>query len=98
MPSDLRSLFLQVADLAPAERNAWFDREGIAPSLRDEIESLLLFDTSRSSLTECVSTAAAEFVNTGPATGQLCGAYKLVRLLGRGGMGAVFLAERHDGE
>jgi tetratricopeptide (TPR) repeat protein len=34
----------------------------------------------------------------GPGEGDRCGAYELVRMIGRGGMGAVFLARRTDGE
>src|SRR5215470_8101047 len=36
--------------------------------------------------------------NNDPMTGQQMGVYKLVRRVGQGGMAAVFLAERTDGE
>ncbi|HEX8354848.1 MAG TPA: protein kinase, partial [Pyrinomonadaceae bacterium] len=40
--------------------------------------------------------SAADLVD--PAIGRRIGAYRVVREIGRGGMGAVYLAERADGE
>ena len=96
---DLRSLFLQVADLTPTERTTWFDRHGVTPEVRGEVESLLQFDQAAGQpLTECIAATARQFLGGEPVAGSRCGSFELVRLLGRGGMGAVFLAERHDGE
>ena len=44
MTDDLPSLFRQVADLSPSDRRAWFEERGVAAGLREEVESLLLFD------------------------------------------------------
>ena len=41
---DARSLFHDVADLAPAERNKYFDQRSVPSDLRAEVESLLKFD------------------------------------------------------
>jgi tRNA A-37 threonylcarbamoyl transferase component Bud32/tetratricopeptide (TPR) repeat protein len=101
MGDDLQLLFREVSDLSPRERQQYFDHRGVPPHLRAEVESLLGFDTPHAdSLTGHVAAAALQFLDSdaGPGEGGRCGPYQLVRLLGRGGMGAVFLAQRADGE
>ena len=69
-----------------------------------EAESLLaeaeaLFKERTDSFEDCVQNAASTFWQEGPPRGgQRVGAYVIVRELGRGGMGTVFLAERADGQ
>jgi serine/threonine protein kinase len=100
MGLDIQLLFRDVADLSPGDRERYFDSRGVPAQVRQEIESLLCFDGSRAeTLGGCVSNVVSElFVEAGPRAGGRCGPYELVRLLGRGGMGAVFLAQRTDGE
>jgi serine/threonine protein kinase/tetratricopeptide (TPR) repeat protein len=95
MHDALRSLFREVVDLSPPERLRYFDERGVATELRAEVESLVSFDTKS-------PEPLADFVLAGtglePELTERCGPYTLVRLLGRGGMGTVFLARRTDGE
>jgi len=80
------------------------ERCGQDTDLLEEAESLLaeaeaLLNEHTDSFEDCVQNAASTFWQEGPSRGgQRVGAYVIVRELGRGGMGTVFLAERADGQ
>ncbi len=96
----LRMLFDLALDIAPDGRPAWIarnvadanDRETLARLLAaaDEIGGGFL-DTP---VAEHASALAADSVVAENLLGQRIGAFRLVRLLGKGGMAAVFLAAR----
>ncbi len=79
-------------------------RCGEDTDLFEEAESLLaeaegLLNERTDSFEDCAENAAFTFWQEGPPRGgQRIGAYLIVRELGRGGMGTVFLAERADGQ
>jgi eukaryotic-like serine/threonine-protein kinase len=87
------------ARIALVERRCGQDTDllGEAESLLAEAEALLKERTD--SFEDCARNAASTFWQEGPPRGgQRVGAYVIVRELGRGGMGTVFLAERADGQ
>ena len=93
-------LFHEVVDLSPGARDRYFEEHSIFAEVRQEVESLLEHDAAlEDNLSQIVGESAARFVEQGDrAANRRCGPYLLVRILGRGGMGTVYLAERADGE
>ena len=87
------------ARIALVERRCGQDTDLLeeAESLLAEAEALLTERTD--SFEDCAQNAAFTFWQEGPPRGgERVGAYVIVRELGRGGMGTVFLAERADGQ
>ncbi len=99
------SLFQELADLAPPAREAYYATRNVAPEVREEVESLLRFDRGAESFTNHIAQAAETILeanaygsNRTVSDETMWGPYRVIRPLGRGGMGAVYLAERTDGE
>ena len=89
-----------------AERQAWIAESCAGDdALRREVESLLAADASAGSFLESAAIAhpghaeaiaAAARASLALAAGRRVGPYRIVRELGHGGMGVVYLAERAD--
>ena len=99
---EVRRLFEQALDLPPEARRAFLDEAYAAdPALGAEVEALLKAEAeSDGLLEEDVRGFAddlvkqAEGVRPGSFIGRQMGRYEILKRLGTGGMGAVFLAKR----
>jgi non-specific serine/threonine protein kinase/serine/threonine-protein kinase len=91
-------------ELAPAERSGFLDERAVGePQLRREVESLLACEERVGGFLGAPALAfSADLFEMRDAmdarVGQEIGHYRILREIGRGGMGAVFLAQRADGE
>src|SRR5277367_3452439 len=91
----LRLLFLRALELNPEERAGFLKGPDFDEETREELKALL--DADQGSETFLRDIVAGDRLVT-PGVGERFGAYETKELLGRGGMGVVFRAERIDGE
>lgn len=96
--SEVRRVFDAVCDLPPETRRAQVYALTADPGTRDEVIALLEAETrtvlgGRAALDQAIRAAAAPELGGGDRLGP----WLLVRQIGVGGMGVVFLAERADG-
>ena len=94
----LEALFHAALPLPPDARALLLDRECREdPALRAEVERLLAAHERAGGFIEAPAVTLADMEREERVVGRRIGAYRVVRELGRGGMGAVYLAERADG-
>src|SRR5580693_2090170 len=92
-------LFHAVVDLSAEDRSRYFIEHKAAFDIRTEVERLIAFDASPTIRLEKKIGQVAEWTLARiERNGLRCGAYELGDLVGRGGMGRVYSAERVDGE
>ena len=98
----VEQLFDEVADMTPPDRAAYLAKAcGADEKLRSYIESLARSDIANDSIIQdsirgAVETAMPETRSITDVVGERIGPYRIVRVIGSGGMGVVYLAERAD--
>lgn len=95
------SLFLKALEFPKADRAAFLDTACVGNSaLREELDALLAAHEDEDVFVDEMdaASAAALLHEAHPQKAQTYGAYEVVREIGRGGMGKVYLAERTDGQ
>lgn len=97
----LEALFHACLDLPPAAREAFLQSQNDSPELLQELRELLAADSAEGGRAlEMPAAALEELAQEGLLSGNLprpLGPYRLLSVVGQGGMGMVFEAERADG-
>ncbi len=97
----IKDVLAEVLAIEPEGRQRFLDESGLSMDVRSEVDSLLRFEDESADLMQVSAVEfSKDFVadDDGSLSGTEIGPYRLIRELGHGGMGAVFLAERIDGK
>jgi len=99
----LRELFEQAVELGSEDRARFLAASRASDGeLTDELEELLAADAAAIKeefwQQSAIRNQALEDLQAESAVGETAGNYRLVKLIGKGGMGSVYFAERMDAE
>jgi eukaryotic-like serine/threonine-protein kinase len=96
----LEALFLAAMELPPDERDDFAARETAGdPALARELAGMLGHDADGGPrIAAAIEAVASDLATPGGWASRRCGPYRVIREIGRGGMGLVFEAVRDDDE
>lgn len=100
MRAEIEQLFEAALDIAPEQRAEFLSRQCGDAAVRREVELLLSHDAEAEMfLAQAIAGEAVSLVRTlSFSRGQRLGPYRILSVVGRGGMALVYLAERADGK
>lgn len=95
----VKGLLNEVLTLDASARSRFLESSGASAEVRSEVESLIAFEEASADMMQLSAVEfSREFTeDAGDLSGEVIGPYRLIREIGYGGMGAVYLAERIDG-
>ena len=99
MSPEIQRLFAEASELPPSERAAYLHGQTTDVAVLQEVLSLLAHDRSADSFFATAFGSAAVSIQKrhGSPSRRTDRTFTIVRMLGRGGMGAVYFATRSDG-
>jgi serine/threonine protein kinase/tetratricopeptide (TPR) repeat protein len=93
-----KALLEELLALTPEAQQLRLNQADVSDESRAELRALLLHqNVTQAGFQQAVSAAAADWSQAQAFEHMQLGAWRLVELLGKGGMGEVYLAERSDG-
>lgn len=97
---EVEDLLIAATRVPPHEREEFLAKHCPDPAVRSEVEALLRDASAAERYFENAvqSVAVSLSASRGLSPGDAIGSYRIVSLIGSGGMGTVYLAERSDGE
>ena len=100
MNAEVERLFEAALEIPPAQRAQFLSQQCADAEVRREVELLLEHDRGAETfLGQAVAGEASAVVESlSFSRGQRLGPYSILSVIGRGGMGLVYLAERADGQ